>query len=72
MCHIYIYMCIGGGGGQGQRTLQAPHTMQWAVRQRSETATSVPPRPLIPATTIPTASTGRQQYNNYYELYQQE
>ena len=24
----------GGGGAQSQRTLQAPQTMQWAVRQR--------------------------------------
>lgn len=55
-----MHMCVflnEGAGGQGQRTLQAPHTMQWAVRQRNETSSSVPARPSIPAA-VPATSTG--------------
>lgn len=30
-------------GTHGQRTLQAPQTMQWAIRQRDTTAARPPP-----------------------------
>ncbi|CAG5118736.1 unnamed protein product, partial [Candidula unifasciata] len=45
-----------GTGAQGQRTLQAPQTMQWAIRQREPVATVTTTRP--PTTTTTTSTAG--------------
>ena len=47
----------------GQHTVQAPHTMQWAVRQR-ETSTAVPSnRTAMP--TVAAATTGEMMLPPY-------
>ncbi|CAL1532111.1 unnamed protein product [Lymnaea stagnalis] len=43
-------------GAQGQRTLQAPQTMQWAIRQRDPVTTTSATRP--PTTTTTTSTAG--------------
>ena len=48
----------GGPGAQGQRTLQAPQTMQWAIRPREAVTTSSTTRP--PTTTTTTSTAGIQ------------
>ncbi|BFZ21562.1 hypothetical protein BsWGS_24601 [Bradybaena similaris] len=45
-----------GTGAQGQRTLQAPQTMQWAIRQREPVTTVTTTRP--PTTTTTTSTAG--------------
>nr|KAG5701108.1 hypothetical protein BaRGS_002584 [Batillaria attramentaria] len=50
-------------GSHGQRTLQAPQTMQWAIRQREPTTSTITTtRP--PTTTTNTSSTGRRADNS--------
>lgn len=46
-----------GTGAQGQRTLQAPQTMQWAIRQREPVTTVTTTRP--PTTTTTTSTAGK-------------
>jgi hypothetical protein len=51
---------VGGAAG-GQRTLQAPHTMQWAVRQRETagpTSTVNAPGSRPPTTAVAATTTG--------------
>ncbi|XP_059176788.1 E3 ubiquitin-protein ligase UBR5-like isoform X3 [Physella acuta] len=59
----FIYMdeqlerpTTAGPGAQGQRTLQAPQAMQWAIRQRDLVTTTSASRP--PTTTTTTSTAG--------------
>ncbi|KAK6960404.1 E3 ubiquitin-protein ligase UBR5 [Biomphalaria glabrata] len=65
----FIYMdeqlerpTTAGPGAQGQRTLQAPQTMQWAIRQRDPVITTTATRPPTTTTTTSTAAGGSLIY----------